>query len=40
MCRNTVAAHLLAELRDRFDDVLARLEGAAGWQTERFQRPG
>ena len=31
--------HVLADLRDRFDEVLARLEAAAGWQTERFQRP-
>ncbi len=31
--------HVLADLRDRFDEVLAQLEGAAGWQTERFQRP-
>jgi hypothetical protein len=26
-------------LRERFDQVLATLESAAGWQTERFQRP-
>jgi hypothetical protein len=31
--------HVLEDLRDRFDDVLAALEGAAGWQTERAQRP-
>ena len=31
--------HVLLDLRDRFDDVLARLETAAGWRTERFQRP-
>ena len=31
--------HVLIDLRDRFDEVLARLEAAAGWQTERFQRP-
>lgn len=31
--------HVLVDLRDRFDDVLARLESAAGWKTERFQRP-
>jgi hypothetical protein len=31
--------HVLEDLRDRFDDVLAALEGAAGWQTERVQRP-
>ena len=27
------------DLRGRFDEVLAQLEAAAGWQTERFQRP-
>ena len=26
-------------LRERFDEVLAALEGAAGWSTERVQRP-
>ncbi len=31
--------HVLVDLRDRFDEVLARLEAAAGWQTERLQRP-
>jgi hypothetical protein len=31
--------HVLADLRSRFDDVLAALEAAAGWQTERIQRP-
>jgi hypothetical protein len=31
--------HVLADLRDRFDDVLAALEAAAGWQTERIRRP-
>ena len=31
--------HVLEDLRDRFDDVLAALGGAAGWQTERAQRP-
>ena len=31
--------HVLVDLRDRFDEVLARLEAAAGWRTERFQRP-
>jgi hypothetical protein len=33
------ADHVLADLRDRFDEVLAALEAAAGWQTERVQRP-
>lgn len=31
--------HVLADLRERFDDVLAALEAAAGWRTERVQRP-
>jgi hypothetical protein len=31
--------HVLADLRDRFDEVLAALEAAAGWRTERMQRP-
>ena len=31
--------HVLADLRDRFDDVLATLEAAAGWQTTRTRRP-
>jgi hypothetical protein len=31
--------HVLADLRDRFDAVLAQLEAVAGWQTERVQRP-
>ncbi len=31
--------HILDDLRDRFDEVLAALESAAGWQTERLQRP-
>ena len=31
--------HVLTELRDRFDQVLANLEAAAGWQTSRVQRP-
>lgn len=31
--------HVLAELRDRFDRILLDLEAAAGWQTERVQRP-
>lgn len=33
------ADHVLADLRDRFDHVLAELEAIAGWQTERTQRP-
>jgi hypothetical protein len=31
--------HVLTDLRERFDSVLAELEAAAGWQTERTQRP-
>jgi hypothetical protein len=31
--------HVLTDLRGRFDEVLAALEHAAGWQTERVQRP-
>jgi hypothetical protein len=31
--------HVLEDLRERFDDVLMTLEAAAGWQTERVQRP-
>ena len=31
--------HVLEDLRERFDEVLAALEAAAGWQTDRVQRP-
>lgn len=31
--------HVLDDLRPRFDEVLAALEAAAGWQTSRVQRP-
>lgn len=31
--------HVLGDLRERFDEVLGALEVAAGWQTERVQRP-
>lgn len=31
--------HVLADLRQRFDEVLASLEAAAGWTTSRVQRP-
>jgi len=31
--------HVLHDLRDRFDQVLADLESAAGWRTTRTQRP-
>jgi hypothetical protein len=33
------ADHVLTDLRERFDDVLAQLESVAGWQTARVQRP-
>jgi hypothetical protein len=31
--------HVLDDLRPRFDEVLATLEAAAGWQTGRVQKP-
>jgi hypothetical protein len=31
--------HVLEDLRPRFDEVLAALEAAAGWQTSRVRRP-
>jgi hypothetical protein len=31
--------HLIADLRDRFAEVLAALEAVAGWRTDRVQRP-
>jgi len=31
--------HVIEDLRDHFDGVLATLEAAAGWQTDRVQRP-
>jgi hypothetical protein len=31
--------HVLDDLRDRFDAVLASLEAVAGWQTDRVRRP-
>ena len=30
---------MLADLRERFDEVLATLEAVAGWRTQRVQRP-
>ncbi len=30
---------MLADLRDHFDEVLTRLEQAAGWTTDRIRRP-
>lgn len=32
-------AHVVQNLKERFDDVLATLEQVAGWQTERTQKP-
>ena len=31
--------HVLEDLKNRFDEVLATLEAAAGWQTQRVRRP-
>jgi len=33
------ADHVLTDLRDRFDEVLAQLESVAGWRTARVKRP-
>ncbi len=33
------ADHVLTDLRQRFDDVLAQLESVAGWKTARVKRP-
>lgn len=33
------ADHVLPDLRDRFDEVLAELEAVAGWRTARVKRP-
>ena len=33
------ADHVLPDLRERFDDVLAQLESVAGWRTARVRRP-
>lgn len=33
------ADHVLTDLRERFDEVLAQLESVAGWQTARINRP-
>jgi hypothetical protein len=37
--RSADGDHVVADLRDRFDEILANLEAAAGWQTDRVQRP-
>lgn len=31
--------HVIPNLRERFDEILAQLESAAGWQTARIRRP-
>jgi len=31
--------HVLADLKDRFEEVMASLDAAAGWETDRVQRP-
>lgn len=36
---STDANHVLADLRQRFDQVLADLEAVAGWKTARVKRP-
>jgi len=36
---STDADHVLTNLRDRFDQVLAQLEAVAGWRTARITRP-
>jgi len=33
------ADHVLPDLRERFDEVLAELESVAGWRTARVKRP-
>jgi hypothetical protein len=33
------ADHVLTNLRERFDEILADLESVAGWQTARVRRP-
>jgi len=36
---STDANHVLTDLRERFDQVLADLEAVAGWKTARIRRP-
>ena len=33
------ADHILADLRESYDEILAQLESVAGWKTSRIQRP-
>lgn len=36
---STDADHVVADLRERFDEILAKLESVAGWNTARVKRP-
>ncbi len=36
---STDANHVLPDLQQRFDQVLAELESVAGWKTARIRRP-
>ena len=38
-CLSTNADHVLIDLQQRFDRVLAELESVAGWKTARVTRP-
>ncbi|MBU2852958.1 hypothetical protein [Acidithiobacillus ferriphilus] len=33
------ADHIVTDLRERFDEILAQLESVAGWKTARINRP-
>jgi hypothetical protein len=37
--RSSDADHVIVDLRERFDTVLAQLESVAGWKTARINRP-
>lgn len=37
--RSMDADHVMVDLRQRFDEILAELEGVAGWKTARVKRP-
>lgn len=37
--RSHDADHVVPNLRERFDEVLATLEAVAGWKTARVQKP-
>lgn len=36
---STDADHVVTDLKERFDEILAQLESVAGWQTARTRRP-